>query len=148
MICQRTTCGVVHVFTSEGFSANVCLDDFYGAEFDVFADVAFLRLQELLDELGLATSPQKASSPSTSMVCLGIHVDTQAFTLKVPEFRVTEVFEELQSWLSRRFFTKQQLQSLLGKSSFITACVKPGRIFMARLLNNLCSFPPSTHVVF
>ena len=29
------------------------------------------------------------------------------------------------------------MQSLLGKLSFVTACVKPGRIFMLRLLNSL-----------
>ena len=34
-------------------------------------------------------------------------------------------------------FTKKQLQSLLGKLSFLTACVKPGIIFMAQLLNSL-----------
>ena len=40
-------------------------------------------------------------------------------------------------WQSSTSFTKRQLQSLLGKLSFVTACVKPGRIFMACLLNSL-----------
>lgn len=31
-------------------------------------------------------------------------------------------------------FTKKQLQSLLGKLIFVTAFIKPGRIFRARLL--------------
>ena len=43
----------------------------------------------------------------------------------------------LQSGRNLYFFTKKQLQSLLGKLSFVTACVKPGRLFMARLLNSL-----------
>ena len=50
---------------------------------------------------------------------------------------------ELKLWQSSTCFTKKQLQSLLGKLSFVTACVKPGRIFMARLLNSLreCTQP-------
>lgn len=45
---------------------------------------------------------------------------------------------ELTTWQAFTFFTKKQLQSLLGKFSFVPASVKhvkPGRIFMARLLN-------------
>lgn len=37
------------------------------------------------------------------------------------------------------------MQSLLGKLSFVTACVKSGRTFTSRLLNNLHTFPSSQH---
>ena len=43
--------------------------------------------------------------------------------------------------LSRAFLTRHQLQSLLGKLSLITACIKPGRTFMFRLFNILWTFP-------
>ena len=64
-------------------------------------------------------------------------------SLSVPLFRVQELLQELSLWSQRSRHTKKQLQSLLGKLSFVTACVKPGRIFMARLLNNLRSFSKS-----
>ena len=32
LVCQQTTQAVIHVFTKEGYAANVYLDDFYGAE--------------------------------------------------------------------------------------------------------------------
>ena len=64
-------------------------------------------------------------------------------SLSVPPFRVQELLQELSLWSQRSRYTKKQLQSLLGKLSFVTACVKPGRIFMARLLNNLRSFSTS-----
>lgn len=38
-------------------------------------------------------------------------------------------------------YTMKQLKSLLGKLFFVTACVKPGSIFMFRLLNALSTFP-------
>ena len=44
-------------------------------------------------------------------------------------------------WPQFSTFTRRQLQSLLGKLSFVTACIRPGRIFMSRLLNRLRSLP-------
>ena len=77
------------------------------------------------------------------MICLGLLVDTAAVTLEVPPSRLDDLQAELKLWQSSTCFTKKQLQSLLGKLSFVTACVKPGRIFMARLLNSLreCTQP-------
>ena len=135
MICQRTTKAVVHCFTQLGFLADVYLDDFYGADLPARASTAFTSLKQLLQELGLQTSPDKDSPPSTKLVCLGIDVDSEEMSLSVPPFRVQELLQELSLWSQRSRYTKKQLQSLLGKLSFITACVKPGRIFMARLLN-------------
>ena len=77
------------------------------------------------------------------MVCLGIDVDSEEMSLSVPPFRVQELLQELSLWSQRSRYTKKQLQSLLGKLLFVTACVKPGRIFMARLLNNSRSFSTS-----
>ena len=64
------------------------------------------------------------------MNCLGILVDTVAFTLEVPATHLTDLQAELTTCQVASFFTKKQLQSLLGKLSFVTVCVKPGRIFM------------------
>ena len=41
MICQRTTKAVIYIFTQAGFSADVYLDDFYGAECPSLTDNAF-----------------------------------------------------------------------------------------------------------
>ena len=146
MICQRTTKAVVHIFTEQGFSADVYLDDFYGTEHPSLAHQAFSRLGQLFLQLGLDSSPEKDLPPSTSMICLGILVDTAAFTLEVPTTRLEDLLAELTTWQAVNSFTKRQLQSLLGKLSFVTACVKPGRIFMARLLNSLREYKrPASH---
>ena len=140
VICQRTTKVDVHCFTQLGFLVDIYLDDFYGADSPARASTAFTSLRQLLQELGLQTSPDKDSPPSTKLVCLGINVNSEEMSLSVPTFRVQELLQELSLWSQRSHYTKKQLQSLLGKLSFVTACVKPGRIFMARLLNNLRSF--------
>ena len=45
--CQRTTQAVVHIFNEQGFSADVYLDDFYGAEYPSLASQAFSQLGQL-----------------------------------------------------------------------------------------------------
>ena len=75
------------------------------------------------------------------MICIGIEVDSDNLTLSVPLSRVQELLDELKHWSSPTTYTKEQLQSLPGKLSFVTACMKPGRVFMSRLLHNLRSFP-------
>ena len=137
MICQQTTKAVVHIFAEQGFLANVYLDDFYGAEYPSLASQAFSRLSHLFLQLGLDSSPEKDLLPSTSMTCLGILVDTAAFTLEVSTTHLKDLLAELTTWQAANFFTRKQLQSLLGKLFFVTACVKPGRIFMACNLNSL-----------
>jgi len=141
MICQRTTSAVINIFTKQGYTADVYLDDFYGAEEPCQATQAFTTLQTLFDNLGLQSSPEKDCSPSTNMVCLGIKVDTVNFSLHVPQDRINDLLQELFTWKDKKSYRLKELQSLIGKLSFATACVPAGRIFMSRLLNNLRAFP-------
>ena len=96
MICQRTTKAVIYIFTQSAFSADVYLDDFYGAEVPALANTAFATLHSL----GLVSSPDKDSPPAVEMVCLGILVNTEDLTLRVPVPGVS-----LQAWrLDQSYF--------------------------------------------
>ena len=44
-----------------------------------------------------------------------------------------------------RKFIRKDLESLIGKLQFVTACVRPGRIFISRLLNTLRGLPAGVH---
>ena len=48
---------------------------------------------------------------------------------------------ELQSLLGKTVVTVRELQSLLGKLHFVSLCVRPGRLFVSRLLTWLRSLP-------
>ena len=137
LICQRTTKSVVHILTKEGLSVDVYIDDFYGAESPVCSQQAFQRMNSLFNDLGLMASPEKDVPPCHHMLCLGIWINTLDMTLSVPPFRVSELHQELHKWLHKSSFTRHELQQLLGKLSFVSACVRPGRAFMSRLLNAL-----------
>ena len=68
-------------------------------------------------------------------------MDTEQTLFEVPQDKVFDLQAELSQWTNLTTFSKRQLQALLGKFSFGTACVRAGRIFMSRLLNRLRSLP-------
>ena len=137
MVCQRVTKAVIHILSSESYLADVYIDDFYGVEKTELAGVAFNRMTELFKELGLAASPAKDQLPNTQMLVLGIWFNTDDMTISVPEFRLLELRAEISHWLTLEQATKHQVQVLVGKPSYVCSCVRPGRAFMSRLLNDL-----------
>lgn len=92
-----------------------------------------------MTELGFVESTEKAVPPSTEMVFLGIKFNTVDMTLEVTPDRLEAARQESASWLGRSYGTRKQLQSLLGKFLFIAKCVRPARVFLARLLEKLRS---------
>ena len=73
-------------------------------------------------------------------VFLGILVDTVSCTLSVTKERLDEMSSLVEDWLIRSKYTLKELQSLLGKLHFVSTCVRPGRLFVSRLLTWLKTF--------
>ena len=139
LACQRTTKAVSYILNEEGILVDVYIDDFYGAETKELAGHSFDRMTQLFLELGLQSSPDKDTPPTHEMTCLGVCVNTLNMTLTVPDFRLKELQDLLSSWLNKTHYSKRELQQLLGKLAFVTACVRPGRAFSCRLINALRS---------
>ncbi|MFA8342383.1 MAG: hypothetical protein ACEPO8_05370, partial [Rhodothermaceae bacterium] len=137
MMCQRTTSAVTHMYDALGFHCTNYIDEFGGAEIPEKSSEAFHTLGSLLASLGLESSPEKESPPSTSMVFLGILINTDDMTISVTPDRLLELTHRCSSLLEADQVSHQDLQSLLGVMSFVTACVRPARIFMSTLLNTL-----------
>ncbi|CAH3026632.1 unnamed protein product, partial [Porites evermanni] len=76
MICQPTTKAVIYSFTQSSITADVYLNDFYGADSPEQAPLAFDSLKALSAGLGFQSASEKDSPPSTCMVCLGVEVDS------------------------------------------------------------------------
>ena len=137
LACQRTTKAVVYILNQQGILVDVYIDDFYGAASADIAHTSFDRVTKLFADLGLQTSPEKDVPPTHEMTCLGVSVNTLTMTLSVPEFRLEELHDDLTTWSNKSRFLQRELQQLLGKLAFVTACVRPGRAFSCRLLNAL-----------
>ena len=136
-MCQRTTNAINFIFHNMGFDAVSYLDDFGGWDTIAQADLAFHKLGSLLKQLGIAESEDKAFAPSQIMVFLGSKFNTIDMTISVPQEKLTELIDLVKVRLHKTKATKRQLQSLIGKLQFAAHCVRPGWLFIARLLRKV-----------
>ena len=67
------------------------LDDLDGAEVPDLAEKSFRKIGELLIDLNIKESVNKACGPGTRMIFLGIIVDTIKMTLELDENRLSEL---------------------------------------------------------
>ena len=126
-------CTVYHATTWFSSSINY-IDDLIYTGLPSNVHNSFQFLLSLLQELSLEISQKKLVSPSTSVVCLGIHIDTINRTLSIPDQKLAEIVGICKSWVSKTYYSKRQLQSLLGSLLYISKCVKRTRFFINRML--------------
>lgn len=134
-ICQRLTNAIAYIYSSLGFDIINYLDDFAGVESPELSAKAFLELQNVLASCGIEESEHKAVGPSTRMEFLGIICDSVKMTLEISIERLTEIDLILLEWVGKEFASKREIQSLVGKLNFVGCCVRPGRVFISRILN-------------
>ena len=75
------------------------------------------------------------------MTFLGILINSLEMTLEITEDRREELKHLLQEWLSKKSTTLKEIQSLLGKLSFVCSTVRSGRIFLSRIIQQISNMP-------
>eukprot|EP00111_Clytia_hemisphaerica_P014519 TCONS_00042745-protein len=111
------------------------LDDFFvcaptkqGCQAKVNAILSLFRF------LGVPVADDKLEGPSQCLVFLGIEIDSVSFTCRLPSDKLSSLHQDVELWLSRRKCTKRELLSFIGSLSFVCKVIKPGRIFLRRLI--------------
>ncbi len=140
-ICQRMTNAINYIYHNMGYSAENYIDDFGGCERAALAWEAFAALHSLFQLLGVEEAENKAVAPNVCMIFLGIQFNTIDMTMSIDSGRLTQISEELDSWLGKETATRKELESLIGQLNFVAKCVRPSRVFMARLFNCLSEAP-------
>jgi len=149
-ICQRVTTAVAYILFRIGLVVLNYLDDFAGVERKEDAMFAYKCLELVLGKCGLEESASKACEPSEKMVFLGVLFNSLAMTVEVTPDRLIEIKALIKSWLMKSVATLKEVQSLIGKLNFVAACVRPGRVFISRLINwlkELYAVPISNKVI-
>ena len=85
--------------------------------------------------MNIPLAEDKIVGPATKVVYLGIEINSKNLTISIPENKYDELMLLLLTWLKKRSCTKQHLLSLIGKLSSICKVVRPGRIFLQRLID-------------
>ena len=145
MACQRIMNAVCYICEMEGHHTLSYLDDFIGVATSDIAWQAYDYCGHLLAKLGLEESLSKACPPATIQTCLGVQFDTVQMTLSYTPTRLTEIETLLVSWSTQKSATKSELQSLVGKLSFISKCVQQSRLFLSRILALLRTLRQNGH---
>ena len=135
---QRVSNSVVYIMKEKGYDVLAYVDDFCGLSASLSdARRGFEEFSALTSHLGLKLAPDKTCPPSTTLEWLGFTFDSNELTISVPQEKLDELLKETQTWLHKKYATKQQIQSLAGKLNHISLCVRPARRFMSRILEAL-----------
>ena len=107
---QRCSDAIRYIMTSHGYKGlfNYIDDLIYtGLPSEIHDSYQFLL--NLLQELGLDISYKKLIAPATSVVCLGILVDSVNKTISIPEQKLQEIIHTCSSWASKTYCSKNEL---------------------------------------
>ena len=122
----------------KGYNTIVCdLDDFLiiASTYDECLEALNVLLQ-LLQELGFHINYNILEGPCQRLVFLGIVLDSVSMTLSIPQRKMDEVKEYLQSFYASRKVIKRNIQQLAGKLNWISQCIWGGRFYMHRLIDS------------
>ena len=117
------------------------LDDMPAAETWDKAYDCHSTIIQVLDDCGASRAQGKSIPPTTLMVFLGVLFNTVTMTLEVTAERLQELAGLLDEWLSRNTVNRKTVEEIVGKLNFVASCVRPGRLFIARLLEFLRGLP-------
>jgi len=99
------------------------------------------------NKLGLPLHPKKCEGPATSLVVLGILLNSEDLTARLPEDKLIALKSLIQSWVPRRWCNRHQLESLIGHLHHAAKVVWPGRSFIRRMIDLLCCFRNKNHPI-
>ena len=80
-----------YIMTQRGYDVINYIDDVIVVGLPSVTTKVFTDLQTLIRQLGLDISVKKLVAPDTCVNCLGIIIDTQCFTVSVPEERLADI---------------------------------------------------------
>jgi hypothetical protein len=88
----------------------------------------------MCEVLGVPIKSEKTEGPATSLVFLGIELDTCLMEARLPQDKIEKIKIALKSVQKCKKIKLRDLQSLIGLLNFACYVVVPGRAFLRRLI--------------
>ena len=123
------------------------LDDFlFGGKKDT-NDCTFIMsvFMDKMQLLGVPIASDKTEGPTTKLSFLGLELDSEEMTIRIPMGKIEEIRQKIVSMLARKKCTLREMQSLIGSLNFACRAVVPGRPFCRRLINAICGLTKPHH---
>ena len=135
-IFHRLTQAVRRMMARRNYEIVAYLDDFFIHAATQAECAAIQRtLVSLLRVLGFAISWNKIEGPSKRITFLGIAIDSESFTIELPEGKLVEFYAMLQQFAGKKRATLRQLQQLAGRLNWACQVVRGGRSYLRRILD-------------
>ena len=112
------------------------------------SDECRLNLSLLMDicrHLGVPLAEEKIEGPTTTIVFLGIVIDSMRGELRLSLEKVDRLRRQLRDWLQLKRCTKRELLSIAGQLQHAATVVWPGRTFLRLLLDLSATVAKPTH---
>ena len=93
------------------------------------------QLVDLLLQLGFDIAWKKVTIPSTSVVYLGIELDSVVMEVRLPDRKVVRLKQLVSEFKEKSSCTLHELQVLCGHLAHASRVVRGGRTFSRRLIN-------------
>ena len=94
-----------------------------------------VTMQTVCEEAGVPIEQAKSVGPSTSIVFLGILIDSVRGELRLPQEKLAQLQAAISNWKGRKAGRKRELLSLIGSLSHACRVVRAGRVFLRRLID-------------
>ena len=113
------------------------LDDylFLGSPKTTECAVALQLALCLCKRLGVPVADRKVEGLDTSLVFLGIQLDTVCGELRLPREKLTRLKVAIQQWQQKKSCTKRELLSIIGQLQHACKVVRPGRTILRRMID-------------
>jgi hypothetical protein len=130
----------------ENFAVISYIDDFLVvADSMVDCQHGLDCLTNMIVNLGLAVNWDKVSGPERILSFLGISINCIERTLALPEKKLAEVKQLIDSWSNKKRCAKHDLQRLIGKLNWCARVVVGGRTFIRGLINLMIKLKEQYH---
>ena len=114
------------------------LDDFlFLARSHIDCEISLKSFTNNCNEIGIPISTDKTILPTTSLIFLGIGIDSTKKELFIPQKKAESVLENLTKFLSKRTQRVKSWQSILGKLCHLSQVVSPGRAYLSSVYASL-----------
>ena len=135
---QSVANAIVDILAHKGIKAFMYLDDIILVSPNRHKALHdYSQARELLQLLALPEACDKSQPPAQRVKWLGIIIDTNEMTLTIPEDKLQQVLAQVSKHSKARSMSQKQLRSMLGHLLHVAKCVRPARLFVARLLEAL-----------
>ena len=89
----------------------------------------------------------KCEGPTSVLIFPGIELHSIAQTARSPHAKLVSTLQLLYQWASKKWCTRKELESIIGSLHHVTNVVPPGHTFLRRMIDLLCAFRSSSHLV-